>query len=76
MAKQLHKRFSTEEVKMFLQQYLDNKKKLPTSWRYCKLQEEGFSIFFKNTRKTLMDSPLNTKGKSQQERYPLRWRKT
>jgi len=26
MAKQLHKRFSTEEVKMFLQQYLDNKK--------------------------------------------------
>jgi len=28
MAKQLHKRFSTEEVKMLLQKYLDDKKKL------------------------------------------------
>jgi len=66
MAKQLHKRFSTEEVKMFLQQYLDNKKKLPyileilqiTKRRFFHLLQEykkdpdGFSIDCKRKRPT------------------------
>ena len=66
MAKQLHKRFSTEEVKMFLQQYLDNKKKLPyilkilqiTKRRFFHLLQEyrenpdGFCIDYKRKRPT------------------------
>jgi len=66
MAKQLHKRFSTEEVKMFLQQYLDNKKKLPyileilqiTRRRFSHLLQEykenpgGFSIEYKRKKPT------------------------
>jgi len=66
MAKQLHKRFSTEEVKMFLQQYLDNKKKLPyileilqiTKRRFFHLLQEyrenpdGFSIDYKRKKPT------------------------
>ena len=66
MAKQLHKRFSSEEVKMFLQQYLDNKKKLPyileilqiTKRRFFHLLQEykknpdGFSIDYKRKRPT------------------------
>ncbi|MCD6133228.1 MAG: hypothetical protein J7J16_02780 [Deltaproteobacteria bacterium] len=66
MAKQLHKRFSTEEVKMFLQQYLDNKKKLPyileilqiTKRRFFHLLQEyrespdGFSIEYKRKKPT------------------------
>ena len=66
MAKQLHKRFSTEEVKIFLKQYLDNKKKLPyileilqiTKRRFFHLLQEykknpdGFSIDYKRKRPT------------------------
>ena len=66
MAKQLHKRFSTEEVKMFLQQYLDSRKKLPyileilqiTRRRFFQLLQEyekdpdGFSIDYKRKRPT------------------------
>jgi len=66
MAKQLHKRFSTEEVKMFLKQYLDNKKKLPyileilqiTKRRFFYLLQEyrenpdGFSIDYKRKKPT------------------------
>jgi hypothetical protein len=66
MAKQLHKRFSTEEVKMFLQQYLDNKKKLPyileilqiTKRRFFHLLQEykenpdEFSIDYKRKKPT------------------------
>jgi len=66
MAKQLHKRFSTEEVKIFLKQYLDNKKKLLyileilqiTKRRFFHLLQEyrenpdGFSIDYKRKKPT------------------------
>ena len=66
MAKQLHKRFSIEKVKMLLQQYLDNKNKLPyileilqiTKRRFFHLLQEyrespdGFCIDYKRKRPT------------------------
>jgi len=66
MAKHLHKRFSTKEVKTLLQQYLDNKKKLPyileilqiTKRRFFHLLQEykenpdGFSIEYKRKKAT------------------------
>jgi len=42
MAKQLHKRFSTEEVKMLLQKYLEDKKKLPYILGILKIKRRRF----------------------------------
>jgi len=42
MAKQLHKRFSTEEVKMLLQKYLEDKKKLPYILRTLQITKRRF----------------------------------
>ena len=42
MAKQLHKRFSTEEVKMFLREYLKDKKKLPYLLQILQISKRRF----------------------------------
>ncbi|MFY9303255.1 MAG: hypothetical protein WAO75_08065 [Atribacterales bacterium] len=66
MAKQLHKRFSTEEVKMFMREYLKDKKKLPyilqilqiSKRRFFQLVQEyrenpdEFSIYYQRKRPT------------------------
>ncbi|TET30937.1 hypothetical protein E3J68_00130 [Candidatus Aerophobetes bacterium] len=42
MVKQLHKRFSTQEVKMLLQKYLEDKKKLPHVLQILKIKRRKF----------------------------------
>jgi len=42
MAKQLHKRFSTEEVKMFMREYLKDKKKLPYILQILQISKRRF----------------------------------
>ena len=43
MAKQLHKRFSTEEIKMFIREYLKDKKKLPYLLQILQISKRRFS---------------------------------
>jgi len=42
MAKQLHKRFSTEEVRMFMREYLKDKKKLPYILQILQISKRRF----------------------------------
>ena len=68
MAEQLHKRFSTEEVKVLLQKYLDEKVKLIYILEILNITEEGFSSSLKITKKTLMVFLSSTKEKEQPEK--------
>ena len=51
MAKQLHKRFSTEEVKMLLRKYLDEKVELAYILEILKLKRSRFFELLKEYRK-------------------------
>ena len=69
MAKQLHKRFSTEEVKMLLQKYLDNKKKLPYILGILKIRRRFFE-FLKEYRKGPDGSSIEYKRKKPTRKIP------
>ena len=68
MAKQLHKRFSTEEVKMFLREYLKDKKKLPYLLQILQISKRRFFQLVQEYRENPRDSPLTTKEKYSPER--------
>ena len=51
MAKQLHKRFSTEEVKMLLRKYLDEKVELACILEILKIKRRRFFELLKEHRK-------------------------
>ena len=51
MAKQLHKRFSTEEVKMLLRKYLDEKVELAYILEILKIKRRRFFELLKEYRK-------------------------
>jgi len=57
---------------MFLQQYLDNKKKLPYILEILQITKRRFFHLLQEYRESPDGFSLNTKGKSQQERYPMR----
>jgi hypothetical protein len=63
MAKQLHKRFSTEEVKMFLQQYLDNKKKLPYILEILQITKRRFFHLLQEYKENPDEFPIDYKRK-------------
>ncbi|MCD6406302.1 hypothetical protein J7L81_00310 [Candidatus Aerophobetes bacterium] len=51
MAKQLHKRFSTEEIKMLLRKYLDEKVELTYILEILKIKRSRFFELLKEYRK-------------------------
>ena len=63
MAKQLHKRFSTEEVKVLLQKYLENKKKLAHILRILKIKKRRFFKLLKEYEKNPDEFSIDYKRK-------------
>jgi len=76
MAKQLHKRFSTEEIKMLLRKYLDEKVELTYILEILKIKRRRFFELLKEYREDPDGFSIKYDRKSQPERYPIRWRKT
>ena len=70
MAKQLHKRFSTEEVKMLLQKYLEDKNKLPYILRILKIKRRRFFEILKEYRKDPDGFSIEYKRKKPTRKIP------
>ena len=70
MAKQLHKRFSTEEVKMLLQKYLEDKKKLPYILGILKIKRRRFFELLKEYRKDPDGFSIEYKRKKPTRKIP------
>ncbi|MCD6133384.1 MAG: hypothetical protein J7J16_03600 [Deltaproteobacteria bacterium] len=70
MAKQLHKRFSTEEVKMLLQKYLEDKNKLPYILRILKIKRRRFFELLKEYRKDPDGFSIEYKRKKPTRKIP------
>jgi len=63
MTKQLHKRFSTEEVKMLLEKYLTENVKLMYILEILKITQRRFFQLLKNYRKDPEDFSIEYKRK-------------
>ena len=68
MAKQLHKRLSTEEVKMPLQKYLDEKVKLIYILEILKVKRSRFLELFKEYKRNPARFSIQYERKKQPER--------
>ena len=68
MAQQLHKRFSTEQVIMLLEKYLNDNVGLTYIWEILGIKKTGFSSFSRSIAKIRRTFPSATEEKGHPER--------